>query len=271
MDIRKLRHFRVVGFLTLALLLVPAGAFLLPTKAQETTEEQVWHDPAGLEYVYIPPGNFQMGCVPGDGECDDDESPHHLVTITRGFWMSRTEVTIRAYRQFCDATDRPMPSAPDFNPDWRNLDHPIVNVTWHDAVAYCEWAGVRLPTEAEWEYACRAGTSTKYYWGDNMDGRYAWYHENSGSQTHEVGRKQPNDWGLYDMLGNVYEWCSDRYGRYRSSAQVNPSGPSSGSGRVLRGGSWYDVPMHLRVSYRGGLSPGIRYGGVGFRCIRDDE
>ena len=273
MALRKLRHFRIFGFLTLAFLLVLAGTFLLPTKAQQTTDEQVWSDRAGLEYVYIPPGSFQMGAVPGDSGAEDNESPRHRVTISRGFRMSRTEVTVRAYRQFCQETRRRMPRVPDFNPGWRYLDHPIVDVTWHDAVAYCNWAGVRLPTEAEWEYACRAGTTTKYYWGNNMDGRYAWYSGNCNSQTHDVGDKLPNAWGLYGMAGNVSEWCNDWYdGDYYSrSPSLDPQGPSSGSGRVLRGGSCFVIPWLLRVSYRGGFSPGVRNYYFGFRCLRDLE
>ncbi len=232
----------------------------------------IWRDRAGLEYVYIHPGSFQMGAVPGDSEAQGDESPRHRVTISRGFRMSRTEVTVRAYKRFCDATGRSMPPAPDFNLGWRNLDHPIVRVTWNDAVAYCRWAGVRLPTEAEWEYACRAGTSTKYYWGNNMDGRYAWYSVNCDLRTHEVRGRQPNEWGLYDMLGNVWEWCSDWYDDdyYGRSPSRDPQGPSSGEYRVLRGGSWGNYPRLLRVSNRNGLTPGSgNYNDFGFRCIRD--
>ncbi len=215
-----------------------------------------------------------MGAVPGNDDARHNESPRHRVTISRGFRMSRTEVTVRAYRQFCQETRKRMPRrAPDFNPGWRHLDHPIVNVTWHDAVAYCNWAGVRLPTEAEWEYACRAGTSTKYYWGNDMDGRYAWYSDNSDCRTHNVGDKLPNAWGLYDMAGNVWEWCNDWHDEdyYSRSPESDPQGPSSGDGRVLRGGSWNNNPRNLRVSYRNWNSPGNRYFNDGFRCIRDLE
>jgi len=310
-NIQILRHFRVVGFLTLALLLVLAGTFLLPTKAQETTEEQVWYDRAGLEYVCIPPGSFQMGAVPGDSEARDDESPRHLVTITRGFWMSRTEVTVRAYRQFCEETGHSMPPEPvspldniNLNPGWRNLDHPIVNVSWHDAVAYCEWAGVHLPTEAEWEYAARGGQEGwKYVWGNQdlpivngikqanvLDEAYRREHRESYEKIREsipwfnifegyddgygdlapVGLFATNGFGLYDMAGNVCEWCADWYyrGYYGSPGSLeDPHGPSWGIRRVNRGGSWGH--RSLRVSYRVRNSPGNWSVIIGFRCVRD--
>ena len=285
MDLRNLRHFGIIAFLPLALFLVLAcgeqedrrsrrrsdrSREREETAQQETSEEQVWNDRAGLEYVYIQPGDFMMGAVPGDNLAQDREQPRHRVTISRGFMMSRTEVTVRAYRQFCGATGRSMPSDPSFNRNWSNLDHPIVNVTWHDAAAYCEWAGVRLPTEAEWEYACRAGTTTIFYWGDDMDGRYAWYSENSGEQTHDVGQKLPNAWGLYDMSGNAWEWCSHGAESYGGADQVDPRGPpSSGDDRVFRGGSWFLDAWVLRISYRDWCSHGSGVHDFGFRCIRD--
>ena len=322
MDLRKLRHFRVVGFLTLALLFVLAGAFLLPTKAQR--QQQVWHDRAGLEYVYILPGSFWMGALEGDGGASYHESPRHHVTISRGFRMSRSEVTVRAYKMFCDATGRSMPPAPDFNPNWCNMNHPIVRVTWHDAVAYCDWAGVRLPTEAEWEYAARGGQEgRKYVWGNNLlpivnginqanvrdeafrranpvfDSYeiFSGYDDGYGSTAPvgslatngfgrdagntrsatggaPVGSFAANGFGLYDMAGNVCEWCSDWYNRGyygRPGSRRDPQGPSSGSYRIKRGGSWYCHPANLRVSHRGMLTPGSMYSNVGFRCVRDDE
>ena len=126
---------------------------------------------------------------------------------------------------------------------------------------------IRLPTEAEWEYACRAGTTTAYSFGDNSNrlGDYAWYSGNSGRKTHPVGQKNANAWGLYDMHGNVWEWCQDWKGDYPTSDQVNPAGPESGSHRVLRGGSWLDAPRYFRCADRDWLTPGNSNDYNGFR------
>jgi formylglycine-generating enzyme required for sulfatase activity len=148
----------------------------------------------------------------------------------------------------------------------------MVNVTWNDARSYCIWAGGRLPTEAEWEYAARAGTQTRYYFGNDaaLLGDYAWYRGNSGFVAHTVGQKKPNAWGLYDMLGNEWEWCQDWYGTYPSQAVTDPQGPSSGSSRILRGGGWYgDYGGDTGVSYRHRRLPGDGYLPYGFRCVRE--
>ncbi len=282
-------------------------AWLEPEAAETVStgpmaEGGIWRDRGGLEYVYIPPGSFQMGAVPGDDDALNDEGPRHRVTISRGFRISRTEVTVRAYKRFCDSTGRSMPPEPvyegnNFNPGWRYLNHPIVNVTWLDAVAYCEWAGVRLPTEAEWEYAARGGQDgRKYVWGNTLlpivngikqanvrDEAYG--RDQSSSSifqgyddgyvfTSPVGSFAANGHGLYDMAGNVWEWCSDWYnsGYYGTPAsRRDPRGPSSGERRVLRGGSWLNSPRGLRVSYRPGATPGSRDYHGGFRCLRDLE
>jgi eukaryotic-like serine/threonine-protein kinase len=148
---------------------------------------------------------------------------------------------------------RQMPSSPGFNPSWQFESHPIVNVTWQEAEDYCEWLGGRLPTEAEWEYAARAGTGTRYWWGEDFDAQYAWYIDNSGGKTHPVGEKSANLWKLFDMLGNVGEWCLDSYQAvyYGDSPTQDPEGPQSGTGKVLRGGSWNRDPEELRTSFRG--------------------
>ena len=224
----------------------------------------------GLNYVWISPGTYTMGCSPGDSECARNESPSHSVTISKGFWMGQTEVTVGAYKRFAQATGRTMPSGPG----WAQDNLPMVYVIGDDARSYCTWAGGRLPTEAEWEYAARAGTQTRYYFGNDaaLLGDYAWYDRNSGDVAHPVGQKKPNAWGLFDMLGNVWEWCQDWYGGYSSQAVTDPQGPSSGSSRTLRGGSWSNGAWSARVSYRGGsvgFGPGFGGNLVGFRCVRE--
>jgi formylglycine-generating enzyme required for sulfatase activity len=158
-----------------------------------------------------------------------------------------------------------MPDAPNFNAGWANENMPITNVIWDDATAYCGWMGGRLPTEAEWEYAARGGsTETRY---GNLDD-IAWYNQNSGNQTHDVAQKPPNGFGLYDMLGNVWEWVNDWYDKnyYQNSPSQDPKGPASGQWRVLRGGSWGTYSRYVRVSNRYGCNPTVRNGPVGFRC-----
>jgi formylglycine-generating enzyme required for sulfatase activity len=225
----------------------------------------------GLKYVWIPPGTFMMGCSPGDSECESNENPSHQVTITRGFWIGQTPVTVGAYKRFANATGRSMPPEPDFfgralNAGWRNSRMPIVNVDWNDAEAYCRWIGGRLPTEAEWEYAARGGSTEARY--GPID-EVAWYLVNSGGKTHDVGEKRANAFGLYDMLGNVWEWVNDWYDKnyYQSSPSQDPQGPGSGQYRVVRGGCWGHPSRVVRVSLRDYVVPaGGREASFGFRC-----
>src|SRR5271157_1059835 len=250
----------------------------------------------GLKYVWIPPGTFMMGCSPGDNECGADEKPAHQVTITKGFWVGQTPVTVGASKRFTAATGRQMPPEPNLNgmrplnPGGGHDAMPIVDVTWDDAQADCRWAGGRLPTEAEWEYAARAGSTGARY-GD-LD-EIAWYADNSGNQRldstkiwnedlasyvkrlnengnglHDVGLKRANRFGLYDMLGNVWEWVNDWYDQnyYQNSPAQDPPGVASGQLRVLRGGSWGLAPRIVRVSSRYRVNPGGRSDYGGFRC-----
>jgi formylglycine-generating enzyme len=228
------------------------GATLEEPRAQLGQARKNLRD--GRTYVWIPPGRFLMGCSLGESECDIDEKPAHEVTITRGFWLGQTPVTQAAYQRVIGS-----------NPSrFKGTNLPVEQVTWEEARAYCAAIGGRLPTEAEWEYAARAGTTGSRY-GD-LD-QIAWHQDNSGSRTHEVAQKQPNAYGLYDMLGNVFQWTADWYGFYTPGAQSDPSGPSNGQGRVLRGGSWLHPPKVLRVSIRGRGVPGDRNFIVGFRCV----
>jgi formylglycine-generating enzyme required for sulfatase activity len=210
-----------------------------------------------------------MGCSPGDSECSDDEKPAHAVTISKGFWIGQTVVTVGAYKRFTARAGQQMPSSPGFNASWANDNMPIVSVSWNDAKAYCQWSGGRLPTEAEWEYAARGGSTEARY--GPLD-EIAWYSNNSGGQTHDVAQKRANGFGLYDTLGNVLEWVNDWYdgNYYQNSPSQDPPGPSSGSARVLRGGgSWFVYPRVVRVSDRGILDPAYLDNNnfVGLRCV----
>ena len=227
-----------------------------PTPAT-TTEHRVGETKVnprdGLTYVWIPPGTFTMGCSLGDSECQDDEKPAHQVNISKGFWIGQTEVTQDAYQRV--AGNNPS--------NFKGGRLPVETVTWNDAQSYCGAAGMRLPTEAEWEYAARAGDSSARY--GPLDS-VAWYSANSGSKTHEVAQKQANRFGLFDMLGNVWEWVADWYGPYAAGNQRDPHGPSGGQYRVLRGGSWGNDPAGARVSCRGRDDPEVRGGSIGLRC-----
>lgn len=243
-----------------------------------------------LKLVRIPAGKFLMGS-PKDEPCrEDDEGlprgqwvkgePRVEVTISKPFYMGVTEVTVAQYERFWKDSGREdrgvLLEKPTFN---QGPDHPAVMVTWDDAQAFCEWLSkktgreVRLPTEAQWEYACRAGTQTAYSFGDDTDklGDYAWYDKNSDGSTHPVAKKKPNAWGLYDMHGNAWEWCSDYYAEGYPGPGRDPIGPSSGSFRVLRGGSWGSDPrLRLcRSADRSGSAPDDRRNILGFRVVLD--
>jgi len=208
--------------------------------------------------VWVEGGTFQMGSNSGDS----DEKPVHTVTV-KGFWMGKYEVTQAEYRRVMGT-----------NPSYFKCDDcPVERVSWEDAAEYARRVGGRLPTEAEWEYAARGGNKSRgyrYSGSDNLD-EVSWYSNNSGRRTHPVGLKRPNELGLYDMSGNVWEWCLDRYdeGYYAKSPRDNPTGPSSGSGRVVRGGSWLSSGAYCRLTSRTRHAPGDRDDNVGFRCVRD--
>ena len=223
-----------------------------------------------VNMVFVEGGTFPMG-----SNESDNEKPIHQVTV-KGFFIDAYAVTAEQYRAFCTATGAKMPPPPDWG--W-NDDDPIVNVNWNEAMAYAKWVGKRLPTEAEWEYAARGGKKSigyKYSGSNDID-EVAWYDKNAGSRTHPVGTKRPNELGIYDMSGNIWEWCWDWYGPYAPAAQTDPRGPSTGSSRVLRGGSFSSpVSMYLcRIPVRNYCSPDYcydlpvdRYFLNGFRCAR---
>jgi len=216
----------------------------------------------GMKFAWIPPGNFLMGSPVGEKGRDDDEVQHR-VTLTKGFWLGVYPVN----QAELQAVMKNNPS------HFKGDNRPVEQVSWQDCQAFCaalskrEGKTYRLPTESEWEYACRAGATTAYCFGDDPAqlGEYAWYVENSDSVTYPVGRKKPNAWGLYDMHGNVWQWCQDWYGDYPRSDQVDPLGPAQGSHRVIRGGSWRYYGRDCRSADRIWFVPVIRLNYLGFR------
>ena len=219
-----------------------------------------------FDMIKVEAGSFIMGCTSEQGgDCYSDESPYHRVTISQDFYIGKFEVT----QELWEAVMGSNPS------NWKAFDRPVENVSWNDAQEFCAELNrmtgrhFRLPTEAEWEYASRGGkkaTNAKYS-GSSSVANVAWYDDNSGGQTHPVGKLRPNELGIYDMSGNVWEWCQDWYGNYSSASQTDPKGPSSGSYRVLRGGDWRIIAGRCRVSSRGNSDPAYRGNNRGFRLV----
>ncbi len=213
-----------------------------------------------VEMVYIKGGTFMMGSDTGN----PDEKPVHQVTVD-GFWIDKYEITQKQYQEIMGTN----PS----NSKGDNL--PVEKVTWNNAMEFCKKFGekynvkVRLPYEAEWEYACRAGTTTKFYWGDELNGDYCWYLANSERKTHPVGEKKPNAFGLYDMIGNVNEWCMDWYSEkyYSESPTINPTGPAYGTYRSKRGGPFLGEEKDILLPSRTNSSPTDSGYGLGFRIV----
>jgi formylglycine-generating enzyme required for sulfatase activity len=267
-----------------ALLLSAASCRHADQAATETAPPQVITTKSGIEMVPVPAGRFAMGSTSGK----EDEAPVREIAID-AFLMDRYEVTQAAYAGFEDINGSHF-QAPDL---------PVEMVRWDDAALYCNWRskeegldpcydektfacnfaanGYRLPTEAEWEYACRAGTTADYSFGpDSRElAQYAWFADNADKQTHPVGQKKPNAWGLYDMYGNVAEWCNDVYAKdaYQEGPAENPRGPKDGPRRVLRGGAWNSRADDCRSAARAGQTPGsedacFHRDMIGFRCVR---
>jgi formylglycine-generating enzyme required for sulfatase activity len=218
-----------------------------------------------MKLVLIRAGKFIMGSPDSEQGRGPDESPQHVVLISKPFYMGVTEVTQAQY----EAVMGTNPS------ETKGPTNPVEMVSWDNAVGFCrklsEKTGkaARLPTEAEWEYACRAGSRTRFSFGDSDSALrdYAWYGSNSGRKPNPVGQKKPNAWGLYDMYGNVWEWCADWYGDYPNGAVTDPQGAASGSQRVVRGGSWGDGADSCRSARRYKDRPFFRYGFHGFRML----
>jgi formylglycine-generating enzyme required for sulfatase activity len=269
----------------------PPAAPFPPPQAPQTPPRQTPAAPppspdpsqaAPAEMVFIEGGTFMMGSPETEPGRSGDEA-QHSVTVS-SFYMGNYTVTQREGREV-------MGKSPSH---FRGDELPVETVTWYDAVKYCNkrskkerlrptytinWKkvtwnqdanGYRLPTEAEWEYACRAGTTTPYYTGDTVEGA-GWYSAISEKTTHPAGQKQPNAWDLYDMHGNVYEWCWDRYRSYQSEAQTDPVGAGTGPARVIRGGSWHSYAGSLRSADRYYSTPEKRYDYLGFRLARSSS
>ena len=223
-------------------------------------------DKTGITFVTIPAGVFPMG-----GTQHGDEKPIHQVEISREFWLAKYPVTNAQYQRYLESAGGRVKKPSHWDDRRFNQpDQPVVGVSWQDAQAYCKWAGCRLPTEAEWEYACRAGTTTEFSFGDNAEllVEYGWFGKNSNGQSQPVGAKKPNAWGLHDMHGNVWEWCQDWFEEYAAGAVRDPMGPERGLIRVIRGGSWNDPAEFCRSAYRCWNDPVIRDDDLGFRVAR---
>jgi formylglycine-generating enzyme required for sulfatase activity len=235
----------------------------------------------GMKLVRIPHGRFQMGSPKGEAGQYDKEMPQHEVEISTSFYMGVYPVTVGQFRRFVNETEyKTAAETVGAGNTWRYVgweqtdDHPVVYVTWHDAVKFCQWLRDKekrtyaLPTEAEWEYACRAGTQTAYSFGDDPDKltEYAWFSGNSWGKTHVVGQKKANPWGLFDMQGNVWQWCGDGPRKYEERKSKDPKGDFNGR-HVLRGGSYDSAPRNCRAAGRDDYEPGGTSYTIGFRVV----
>jgi len=295
MDVQMFNHVRLVLAVTL---LIFVNASAQPTKSEQPTrrgssQSDIKEPLPGMTFVQITGGSFMMGSSAGQ----PDVRPVHSVDV-KSFRIMTTEVTVGQFRNFADATGYKSEAEKGdgayildddiwvlrSDANWRKPyfkqtnEHPVVCVSWNDAKSFIDWLNLqdsinvyRLPSEAEWEYACRAGTTTAYSTGETESdlAHAGWYAGNSNSKTHPVGKKKPNAWGLYDMHGNVWEWCEDWYHDSYDNASsdgrawVSPEGTF----RVLRGGSWFYYDWFCQSSYRGRYFPDVRYSGIGFRVV----
>jgi formylglycine-generating enzyme required for sulfatase activity len=266
-----------------------AGPAVAAPQKPRSVDGPTWTNSIDMKFVRIEPGEFLMGSPDSDSVAAADEKPQHRVRISKAFYLGIHEVTQGDYQAVTGENPSHFKGSSDL---------PVERVSWLDAVRFCNKLsererrdpfynidgaqvtiaggnGYRLPTEAEWEYACRAGTSTSYPFGDDAAalGEYAWYVANSDGKTHPVGKEKPTPWGLYDMLGNVWEWCGDWYAKkcYESSPVTDPPGAAAASARVIRGGSWSLEPRDCRSANRSRNAPGARDYDLGFRVARDQE
>jgi len=269
----------------MVLVLPPAGQAAPSTTAQTEASHT---NSIGMEFVLIPAGTFEMGSDDRERDASDSEKPRHRVTLSKPFYLGKYEVTqaqweaVMGSSPYTRSRSNPYYSLPGMAARITKPTHPAT-VSWNDAREFIERLNqkeghqrYRLPTEAEWEYAARAGTTTAYSFGDDAKalGRYAWYGENFASGgTHPVGQKPANPWGLHDIHGNVWEWVQDWYDPryYASSPATDPQGPAAGSQRVVRGGSWHSTGNGWRSASRRDYEPDYRGISIGFRLVRDAD
>ena len=256
---------------------IAALALMLAVAADASSAEppKEFTNSIGMKFKLIPAGEFMMGSPESDSSAYRHRKPQHKVRITKPFYLGMYEVTQAEYEKVMGKNPSAFSKGGKHAKNVSGKDtsgYPVEQVSWDDAVEFCkrlsaqEGKNYRLPTEAEWEYACRAGTTTKWSFSDK---RFAWYDEPRllGS-THPVGAKEANAWGLFDMHGNVCEWCQDRYGEYDSDEAIDPTGPPQGSGRVRRGGCWANNAGGCLSSFRRGTFPSQRAVTLGFRVAR---
>ena len=244
----------------------PSSSTTTTSSSVAATDEKLNLKNLTANMVYVSGGTFTMGATSEQGsEAEDDEKPAHSVTVS-GFYICKYEVTQALWKAV-------MGSNPS---NWKGDNLPVESVSWYDCQDFIRKLNAmtgknfRLPTEAEWEFAARGGNNSRgyKYAGSNNIGDVAWYYDNSGYKTHAVGTKSPNELGIYDMSGNVWEWCQDWYGSYSSASQTNPTGANSSSYRVLRGGCWYIiVARYCRSSNRKNYTPASRYDSCGLRLV----
>lgn len=258
-----------------------------------------------MTFVKVPAGSYLMGSgispsevvnmYGGQKSWYEEELPQHKVTLTDPYYMQTHEVTVGQWRSFVDDTDYKTEAETNggatvlIKTTWQEKkghywdkpgfeqteNHPVTCISWNDACAFARWLSnregrtYRLPYEAEWEYACRAGSADRFCFGNNLAklGTYAWYWNNSERHPHPVGQKKPNSWGLFDVHGNVWEWCLDWHAKYPEGPVTNPEGPASGSAKIYRGGSAYSHPRFCRSAFRGGYQPDGRFSSLGFRLV----
>ena len=262
---------RSLSFFSVVFVLFQLLALLHPAKAQAPKEIT---NSIGMKLVLVPKGTFMMGSPESEQGRNENETQHE-VTISKDYYLGVYEVTQAQYEKVMGKNLSYFQGAKVGN---ENADLPVENVSWDEAVKFCKKLSAlpeekkagrvyRLPTEAEWEYACRAGSKTAYSFDDEegLLPEYGWFSRNSSRRTHTVGLLEPNAWGLHDMHGNVWEWCSDWYEEYPKGAVSDPTGPKEGSYRVLRGGCWGNEAADCRSAFRSGYDPSLRFNGLGFR------